>query len=407
MTMTMLPNVSVAAEHPDLTLPESAVMYSPSVEERIEERGNHCVASREEDNAMIVVMQSTAEEADIEAIQARLREHDLVGHLTRGEERTIIGVVGLHVPQTLRDEMAHFKGVSHTLRITSPYKLTGREFNPGNSVIDVAGVKVGGPDCVVIAGPCSVESEAQIIQTAHAVRELGASMLRGGAFKPRTSPYSFRGLGEAGLKMLAQARAETGLPIVTEVMTPGDVPLVARYADMLQIGARNMQNYQLLEEAGRTGMPVLLKRGMSATVEEWLLCAEYIMAQGNRNVILCERGIRTFETSTRNTMDLNAVAVAKRLSHLPVLADPSHGTGKWHLVPALSLAAIAGGADGLMLEVHPDPDRAVSDGGQSLTIENFGTLMPRIAAVAAAVERGIGRSSIVAAPQNSMQPQVV
>jgi 3-deoxy-7-phosphoheptulonate synthase len=212
-------------------------------------------------------------------------------------------------------------------------------------------------------------------------------MLRGGAFKPRSSPYTFRGMGEEALKLMAQARAETGLPIVTEVMTPTDVELVARYADLLQIGARNMQNYQLLEEVGRTGMPVLLKRGLSATIEEWLLSAEYVIAQGNPNVILCERGIRTFETATRNTMDLNAIALGKRRSHLPVISDPSHGTGKWYLVPQLALASVAAGADGLILEIHPDPDRAKSDGGQSLTLENFAALMPRVAAVAGALGR--------------------
>jgi 3-deoxy-7-phosphoheptulonate synthase len=214
-------------------------------------------------------------------------------------------------------------------------------------------------------------------------------MLRGGAFKPRSSPYSFRGMKESGLELLAQAREETGLPIVTEVMTPTDVELVANYADVLQIGARNMQNYQLLEEVGRSSVPVMLKRGLSATIEEWLLSAEYIVAQGNKNVILCERGIRTFETATRNTMDVNAIAVVKRVSHLPVIADPSHGTGKWYLVPPISLASVAVGADGLMIEAHPDPDRAVSDGGQSLTLANFATLMPRIAAVAGAIDRRI------------------
>jgi 3-deoxy-7-phosphoheptulonate synthase len=304
----------------------------------------------------------------------------------------VIGVVGAGIPPTLRDELEHFGGVEATVRITSTHKLTGREFHPEDSTVEVRGVKVGGQHpCVVIAGPCAVESEEQIMTSARAVREAGATMLRGGAFKPRTSPYSFRGMKEEGLKLLAQAREETGLAIVTEVMTPTDVDLVARYADVLQIGARNMQNYQLLEEAGRSGKAVMLKRGMSATIEEWLLSAEYVVAQGNPNVMLCERGIRTFETATRNTMDLNAVAVAKRHSHLPVIADPSHATGKWYLVPSLSLASVAAGADGLMIEAHPDPDRAVSDGGQSLTLENFAALMPRVAAVAAAVDRGIAR----------------
>jgi len=309
----------------------------------------------------------------------------------RGEERTIIGVVGADIPPTLREELELFDGVQEAVRITRPYKLAAREFHPDDTIVDVRGVKVGGNSgCVIIAGPCAVEGEEQIMSTARAAREAGATMLRGGAFKPRSSPYTFRGMGEAALKLLAQARDETGLPIVTEVMTPTDVELVARYADLLQIGARNMQNYQLLEEVGRTGMPVLLKRGLSATIEEWLLSAEYVIAQGNPNVILCERGIRTFETATRNTMDLNAVALTKRRSHLPVIADPSHGTGKWYLVPPLSIAALGAGADGLIIEIHPDPDRAKSDGGQSLTLENFAALMPRLAAVAHTLGKKMG-----------------
>ena len=343
--------------------------------------------AKEEDRSMIVVMRATATPEDIAAVNERLREHHLVGHLVQGEERTIIGVVGAAIPPTLREELVHFSGVQETVPISRPYKLVSREVRPHDTIVDVRGIKVGGGSCVVIGGPCAVESEEQILDTARAVREAGAHMLRGGAFKPRSSPYTFRGMGEEALKLLALAREETGLPIVTEVMTPGDVDLVARYADVLQVGARNMQNYQLLEEVGRTGMPVLLKRGLSATIEEWLLSAEYVVAQGNPNVILCERGIRTFETATRNTMDLNAVAVAKRRTHLPVLADPSHGTGKWYLVPPLALASVAAGADGLIIEVHPDPDRARSDGAQSLNYENFAALMPRIAAVAAALGR--------------------
>jgi 3-deoxy-7-phosphoheptulonate synthase len=346
-------------------------------------------SAKEEDRSMIVVMRATATPADIEAVNERLREHRLVGHLVQGEERTIIGVVGAAIPPNLREELVHFSGVQETVPISRPYKLVSREMRPQDTIVDVRGIKVGGGSCVVIGGPCAVESEEQILDTARAVREAGAHMLRGGAFKPRSSPYTFRGMGEDALKLLARAREETGLPIVTEVMTPGDVDLVTRYADVLQVGARNMQNYQLLEEVGRTGMPVLLKRGLSATIEEWLLSAEYVVAQGNPNVILCERGIRTFETATRNTMDLNAVAVAKRRTHLPVLADPSHGTGKWYLVPPLALAAIAAGADGLIVEVHPDPDRARSDGAQSLNYENFGALMPRVAAVAAALGRAV------------------
>ncbi len=344
---------------------------------------------------MIVVMQAGSEEQQIEAVLERLREYHLRGHLVRGEERTVIGVVGAAIPPTLKEELAHFAGVKETLRITQPYKLVSRELRPTDTIVDVRGVKVGGGSCVVVAGPCAVESEAQIMATARAVRDAGATMLRGGAFKPRSSPYTFRGMGEDALRLLAQAREETGLPIVTEVMTPNDVDLVARYADLLQIGARNMQNYQLLEEVGRSGMPVLLKRGLSATIEEWLLSAEYVLAQGNPNVILCERGIRTFETATRNTMDLNAVALAKRRTHLPVLIDPSHGTGKWYLVPPLALAGIAAGADGMIVEVHPDPDRARSDGAQSLSCENFAALMPKIHAVAAA----LGRTPMVEVPE--------
>lgn len=336
---------------------------------------------------MIVVMRNGATEAHIQEVLVRLEEHHLKGHLVYGEERTIIGVVGASIPPTLREELEFFEGVQQTVPITRPYKLAAREFRPKDTVVQVRDVRIGGGSCVVIAGPCAVESEEQIMATARAVRAAGATMLRGGAFKPRSSPYTFRGLGETALQLMAQAREETGLGIVTEVMTPTDVELVARYADMLQVGARNMQNYQLLEEVGRSGMPVLLKRGMAATIEEWLLSAEYVMAQGNPNVILCERGIRTFETATRNTMDLNAVALAKRRTHLPVIADPSHGTGKWYLVPPLALASIAAGADGLIVEVHPDPDRARSDGGQSLTFENFAAMMPQLRAVAAALGR--------------------
>ena len=360
-----------------------------------------------EEPPMIVVMRSTATEQNIEAVLARLAEYKLVGHLSRGEERTIIGVVGANIPPTLREELEVFEGVQETVRITRPYKLAAREFHPHDTIVHVCGIPVGGPGCVVIAGPCAVESEEQILQTARAVRAAGATMLRGGAFKPRSSPYTFRGLGEEGLRLLALARAETGLPVVTEVMTPMDVELVARYADVLQIGARNMQNYQLLEEVGRSGMPVLLKRGLSATFEEWLLSAEYIIAQGNSNVILCERGIRTFETATRNTMDLNAVALAKRRSHLPVIADPSHGTGKWYLVAPLALAALAAGADGIIVEVHPDPDRARSDGAQSLTCENFAALMPQLAAVATAVgRRMVGQEVAAVATERTIAPAV-
>lgn len=344
---------------------------------------------------MIVIMRNGATQQDINAILERLKDYKLSGRIIVGEERSIIGIVGADIPPTLAEELDRYNGVQSTARISRPYKQAAREFHPHNTVVDVRGIPVGGSQAVVIAGPCAVESEAQILRTAHAVREAGANMLRGGAFKPRSSPYTFRGLGEEGLKLLVFAREETGLPIVTEVMTPTDVELVANYADVLQIGARNMQNYQLLEEVGRSGMPILLKRGLSATFEEWLLSAEYIINQGNPNVILCERGIRTFETATRNTMDLNAVALAKRRTHLPIIADPSHGTGKWYLVAPLALAGLAAGADGIIIEVHPDPDRATSDGAQSLTCENFAALMPQLRAVANALGRSVYEAQAV------------
>ncbi len=339
---------------------------------------------------MIAIMKPTATPEDVQAILDRVAEHGLTGRITQGEQCSIVGIVGSGITNDLASELESMSGVDSTVRISKPYKLASRQFHPQSSTVQVGPVTIGGDEIVVIAGPCSVESEQQILDTARAIQAAGGVMLRGGAYKPRTSPYAFRGMGVQGLELLALARQETGLPIVTEVMTPSDVEVVAKYADMLQIGARNMQNYHLLEEVGRSGKPVLLKRGLSATIEEWLLAAEYIMAQNNPNVVLCERGIRTFETATRNTLDLNAVAYAKRLSHLPVLADPSHGTGKWHLVTPLSLASIAAGADGVILEVHPDPDRAMSDGAQSLNVPNFRALMQQVTAVAGALGRGVG-----------------
>lgn len=339
---------------------------------------------------MIVVMKPGATEMQIQDVLTRLEELNLSGQLSQGEERTVIGVLGAPIVPGLGGALEALPGVETALRVTKPYKLASREFHPQSSVVRVRDVEIGGTEVVAIAGPCSVENEDLLLRTAWGVREAGAKLLRGGAYKPRTSPYAFRGMGEQGLELLAKAREATGLGIVTEVMTPNDVALVGQYTDVYQIGARNMQNYLLLEEVGRTNTPVLLKRGLSATIEEWLLAAEYVMAAGNPNVILCERGIRTFETATRNTFDLNAVALAKRLSHLPVVADPSHGTGKWHLVTPLSLASIACGADGLIIEVHPDPDRALSDGAQSLNLENFARLMERSAAVAQAVGRSVG-----------------
>ncbi|CCF84035.1 3-deoxy-7-phosphoheptulonate synthase [Nitrolancea hollandica] len=336
---------------------------------------------------MIVVMETTASQAQVEDVIKRIEESGFGTRIVIGAERSIVGVLGSPLPDSLQEALQLMPGVEEVVRISKRYKLVSREFHPTDSIVPVRDLMVGGDEVVVIAGPCSVENEKQILETAHGVKAGGASMLRGGAYKPRTSPYEFRGLGEAGLKLLAKAREETGLPIVTEVLSPDDVDLVAEYADVLQIGARNVQNFLLLEAAGKTDKPVLLKRGMSTQIEEWLLAAEYVMAQGNQNVILCERGIRTFETITRNTLDLAAVPVVKRLSHLPIIIDPSHGTGKWYLVPSMMLAAVAAGADGLILEVHPNPDQAMSDGGQSLNLENFAATMPKVARVAEAIGR--------------------
>jgi len=294
--------------------------------------------------------------------------------------------VGQTYPE-LRDVLELLPGVEEVIPISKPYKLSSREFQHEDTRIKVGNVVIGGEELVIIAGPCAVETENQVLATAKAVKDAGANILRGGAFKPSTSPYQFRGLGKEGLEILALARAETGLPLITEVLTPHDVDLVAKYADILQVGARNMQNFTLLDEVGKLKKPVMLKRGMSATIQEWLLSAEYILSQGNRQVMLCERGIRTFETYTRNTLDISAIPVVKKLSHLPVIADPSHGTGKWYLVAPLALAAVAAGADGLMVEVHPNPDQALKDGAQSLTFDNFEQLMAQLAPVASSVQR--------------------
>ncbi|MFO7310606.1 MAG: 3-deoxy-7-phosphoheptulonate synthase [Bacillota bacterium] len=335
---------------------------------------------------MIVVMRKGASEDDIQRVMERLRELGFSVHLSRGVERTVIGAIGDKKPERVQ-QIEAMEGVEKIVHILQPYKLAGREFHPEPSVVSVGPVRVGPDTLTVIAGPCAVESEEQILTVAEAVKEAGATMLRGGAFKPRTSPYSFQGLAEEGLKLLALARERTGLPVVTEVMNPQDVELVASYADVLQIGARNMQNFPLLREVGRTNKPVLLKRGLAATIEEWLMAAEYIMSAGNHNVILCERGIRTFETATRNTLDLNAVPVVKHLSHLPIIVDPSHGTGKWPYVIPMARAAVAAGADGLIVEVHPRPEEAVSDGQQSLKPEKFRELMQEVSAIAAVLGR--------------------
>ena len=330
---------------------------------------------------MIVVMKTTATEGQILAVQKRVRELGFKDHLSSGAERTIIGVLG-GIYAELDDEFAVLDGVDSVVRISKPFKLASREVKEDDTVVKVGPLEIGGGRLVVMAGPCSVDTEENVMQTAHAVKAAGAHMLRGGAFKPRTSPYAFRGHGESGLKILANARAETGLPIVTEVMDARDVELVARFADALQIGSRNMQNFALLDEVGKAHKPVLLKRGMWATVEQWLLAAEYILSEGNQNVVLCERGIVSHETGTRFTFDISAIPLVKRLSHLPIIGDPSHATGKWYLVESVAIAAVGAGADGLIVEVHPDPDHALSDGAQSLTLENFAKLMERVRAMA-------------------------
>ncbi len=341
-----------------------------------------CIRHREKQGLrrvpkLIVVMSPSASEGEIKSVIEWLHEHGFEVHISRGKVRTILGVIG--DKETLFDlPVEALEGVEKTVPVTHAYKLASRLFKEEATVIDVGGVKIGGQNFVVIAGPCAVENREQLLETARKIKEAGAHFLRGGAFKPRTSPYSFQGLQEEGLKLLAEARAETGLGVVTEVMAPQQTELVAQYADILQIGARNMHNFDLLREVGRTRKPVLLKRGFAATIDEWLNAAEYIMCEGNYKVILCERGIRTYEPMTRNTLDISAIPLVKGLSHLPVLADPSHASGKWKLVAPLSRAALAAGADGLMIEVHPDPSRAFSDGPQSLKPDNFATVMAEL-----------------------------
>ncbi len=337
---------------------------------------------------MLIVMAKGSPEENLKEILSKLTQMGFTGHVSRGVERTVVGVVGRTYPE-LKDMMEMWTGVSEVVPISKPYKLSSREFQPQDTRISIGDTTIGGNEIVVMAGPCAVESEEQVLQTARAVKKAGANILRGGAFKPSTSPYTFRGLGEDGLKILAIASQETGMPIITEVMSAQDVELVSRYTDILQVGARNMQNFILLDEVGKAKKPVMLKRGMSATIEEWLLSAEYILAQGNRQLMLCERGIRTFETYTRNTMDISAIPIIEKLSHLPVIADPSHGTGRWHLVAPVALAAVAAGADGLMIEVHPNPESALKDGAQSLTFENFERLMAQVVAIAESVGRKI------------------
>ncbi len=342
---------------------------------------------------MIVVFEAHATEEQIQNVTAKVKALGLEVHRSDGVDHTVLGVVGDRKRIADIRQFAFLPGVRDVIPVSSPYKLASREFHPEDSVVFIKDAAVGGPEVVMIAGPCAVESEAQIETVARAVAESGARLLRGGAYKPRTSPYAFQGLGEPGLALLRQAADRHGLGVVTEVMTIEQIPIVARYADALQVGARNMQNFPLLVELGRCGKPVMLKRGMSATIEEWLMSAEYILSSGNANVILCERGIRTFETATRNTLDLSAVPVIKHLSHLPIVVDPSHGVGDRRLVPAMARAAVAAGADGVMVEVHPDPDNALSDGPQALLPEEFTALMNRCRIIATTLGRKIAKGA--------------
>ena len=337
---------------------------------------------------MIVVMAQAATEADVQGVVERVRELGCEAHLSQGQEATIIGVIGDQ--RRLRESVFEaMDGVAQVVRILKPYKLAGRGFHPRDTVVSLNGIAIGAERVVIMAGPCAVESREQLWETADAVRAQGIGVLRAGVFKPRTSPYSFQGLGREGLELLAEIRAETGMTVVTELMAPEQVDLVAEHVDILQIGTRNMQNYNLLHAVGESGKPVLLKRGMMSTMEELLMSAEYVLSHGNEDVMLCERGIRTFERATRNTLDISAVPVLKELTHLPVLVDPSHACGNWRWVSSLALAAVAAGADGLLVEVHPQPEMALSDGEQSLRPDRFAELVQRVKAVAAAVGREV------------------
>ncbi len=337
---------------------------------------------------MIIVMSPSATKENLEKVIKKVELAGLRTHISEGEEVTIVGVIG-DKKKIANLEMNMMEGVEKTVRITEKYKLVSRNFHPEDTIVDVGGVKVGGRQIVVMAGPCSVESLEQLREAAKAVKAGGAQFLRGGAFKPRTSPYDFQGLAEDGLKMLRQVADEEGLKVVTEIVDKDDLELVGKYADLYQVGARNMQNFQLLKALGKANKPVMLKRGLSATISEWLNAAEYIMAGGNEQVILCERGIRTYETFTRNTLDLSAVAAVKELSHLPIIVDPSHGTGRWQMVKPMARAAVAAGCDGLIIEVHPHPEVALSDGDQSLTPKNFDLLMSELGRIAEVMERTV------------------
>lgn len=346
---------------------------------------------------MIVVMKTDASGDSIAAVIERVETAGCRVHPIVGAERTVIGVIG-DGTSIDKYQIGRMEGVEEVMPITKPYKSASREFKPQDTVFKVGDVTIGGDDLVLMAGPCSIEGRSQLLEVAHACKEAGANILRGGAYKPRSSPYSFQGLGEEGLRYLAEAREETGLPVITEVMDPALVPLVCDYADILQVGTRNMQNYTLLNAIGRSGHPVLLKRSMIGTIEEWLMCAEYILSHGNNQVMLCERGIRANETETRNTFDVSAIPVVKHLSHLPVIADPSHATGKSEYVGPVARAAIAAGADGLIIEVHQHPDQAWSDGRQSLKPEHYADLVKEMRAVAQAIGRGIGPNPTTNSP---------
>ncbi len=339
----------------------------------------------------IIVIKPTATEEDIRRIVKKLESRGLDVNISKGTERTVIGVIGdtSKISEEEENAIRVMPGIEDVMRILKPYKLASRDFKAEDTTIDIKGNVIGGKKIQVIAGPCAVESKTMIINIAEKVKEAGASFLRGGAFKPRTSPYSFQGLGEEGLKYLAEARDKTGLPVVTELMDPRDIEVVLKYADIVQIGARNMQNFRLLLEVGACDKPILLKRGFSSTIKEWLMAAEYIMSKGNQKIILCERGVRTFETATRNTLDLSAIPVLKQLTHLPVVVDPSHGVGKWDLVAPMSKASIAAGTDGLLIEVHVNPEEALSDGEQSLRPDYFKKLMNELKPIAIAVGREI------------------
>ena len=337
---------------------------------------------------MIIVMSPASSQENLAGVEEKIKANGLTFHLSKGEDRTIVGVIG-DKKKIANLEMNMMPGVEKTVRITEKYKLVSREFHPADTVVDVDGVKIGGEHLTVMAGPCAVESEDQLKEAARCVREGGAQFLRGGAFKPRTSPYDFQGLAEKGLKMLREAADENGLKVVTEIVDKDDMELIGTYADVYQVGARNMQNFQLLKALGKAKKPVMLKRGLSSTISEWLNAAEYIAAGGNENIIFCERGIRTYETFTRNTLDLSAVAAVKELSHLPIIVDPSHGTGRWQMVRPMARAAIAAGADGLIIEVHPHPEVALSDGNQSLTPKNFNRLMEEVKQIGALMGKAL------------------